>query len=268
MNYEKKYLKYKSKYFQLNNQIGGTLEDDEAREINAAFPTSTTNTTNDQINNILYMSRFLKKYKRENFHLINQTNIIRRLITYLTNYEFNVNEASVREKINDYYIFLLESLIVTINNSNSEISNGTFFYIPSDNENMTSLLTYINENKKAERYINLTLKLINAIFDKMLMKDGFLYGESGGSVFTFIIATIIYLTNNISLSKTNYSITKVKAYIKKLKTENNLNTIDIFLEDGKYNYKINIRDLSHILERLNVKNLQINELLREYIECI
>jgi hypothetical protein len=70
MNYEKKYLKYKSKYIQLNNQIGGTLEEDEAREINKAFPISTVNTTDDQINNILYMSRFLNLYKKENFRLI------------------------------------------------------------------------------------------------------------------------------------------------------------------------------------------------------
>ena len=173
MNYEKKYLKYKNKYIQLNNQIGGTLEEDEAREINAAFPISTVNTTDDQINNILNMSIFLNLYKKENFRLINESNIISRLLTYLTNYEFNVKSASVRTKIDDYYIFLLESLIVTINNSNPDKGSRNFFYIVGDNENMTSLLTYINENKKSNKYVNLTLKLINTIFDKMsmLIKD-------------------------------------------------------------------------------------------------
>lgn len=169
MNYEKKYLKYKNKYIQLNNQIGGTLEEYEATEINAAFPISTVYTTDEQINHIIYMSRFLNLYKKENFGLLNESNIISRLLTYLTNYDSNVKSTSVRSKIDDYYIFLLESLIVTINNSNPDRGSKNFFFISANNENMTSLLIYINENKKSEKYVNLTLKLINTIFDKMSM---------------------------------------------------------------------------------------------------
>jgi hypothetical protein len=128
MNYEKKYLKYKNKYIQLNNQIGGTLEEDEAREINAAFPDNTvSSTTVDEMYYIIYMCTILNLYKKEKFCLIKQTKIIRRLLTYLTNYGPNIRSPAVVSIINDYYIFLLETLIVTINNSNPTISNEDFF---------------------------------------------------------------------------------------------------------------------------------------------
>ena len=267
MNYQKKYLKYKSKYIQLNNQIGGTLEEDEALEINNAFPSNTViSTTEDEMYYIIYMCTILNLYKKEKFCLIKQTKIIRRLLTYLINYGPSIRSPAVVSIINDYYIFLLETLIVTINNSNPTILNQDFFFIPSTTENITSLLIFINENKKSEKYVNLTLKLINTIFDKMSMKDGRLYGASGDSIFLFIIATIIYLTNNISLSKTKYSITKVKDYIKKLKSEKKLNIIEITQEDDKLKYRYTSKDLSDTFKGLNVQNLKIDELLHEYFE--
>jgi hypothetical protein len=73
------------------------------------------------------MSTILNLYKKENFCLIDQTKIIKRLLTYLTNYEHNVKSPDVRRIIDDYYIFLLETLIVTINNSNPTIPNQDFF---------------------------------------------------------------------------------------------------------------------------------------------
>jgi hypothetical protein len=268
MNYEKKYLKYKNKYIQyVNNQIGGTLEEDEAREINAAFPgLSVYSTTVDEMHNIIYMCTILNLYKKEKFCLIEQTKIIRRLITYLTNYGPNIRSPAVVSIINDNYIFLLETLIVTINNSNPTISNEDFFFTPGATENITALLIFINENKKSEKYVNLTLKLINTIFDKMLMEDGVIYGAPGDTIFLFMIATIIYLTNNISFSKTKYSITKVKDYIKKLKSEKKLNIIVITQEYDKLKYRYTSKHLSDTFKGLNVQNLKIDELLHEYFE--
>jgi hypothetical protein len=90
----------------------------------------------------------------------------------------------------------------------------------------------------------------------MLIKDNRrLYDADPGSIFLFIIATIIYLTNNISFSKTKYSITKVKDYIKKLKSENKLYSIGITQEDGKFKNRHTSEDLSGALKRLNVQNL-------------
>lgn len=261
MDYEEKYLKYKSKYFKLKNQIGGTLEVEEAREINEAFPRfSTFNTTQDQILNILYMSRFLNLYKKENFHLINETKIINRLLTYLTNYDINTESQSVRNIIDDNYIFLLESLIVIINNSDFTKGSSNFFYISSDSENMTSLLTYISLYKKPEKYVKLTLKLIDAIFDKMMMIDGRLYNAHAESIFIFIVATIIYLKNNILFEKTSYSIDKVKNYIIKLKSKNMLNIIAITQDKKKLTYP----NISDAIEAINLNKLNIDDLLQEF----
>jgi len=270
MDYKKKYLKYKNKYIQIiNNQKGGTLEEDEDIEINNAFQDNkVSSTTKDGMSYIIYMCTILNLYKKEKFFLIKQTKIIRRLLTYLTNYGPNIRSPAVVSIINDYYIFLLETLIVTINNSNPTILNEDFFFIPGATENITALLIFINENKKLEKYVNLTLKLINTIFDKMLMEDGRLYNAPGDTIFLFIIATIIYLTNNISLSKTKYSITKVKDYIKKLKCKNEFYNLRIEQEDGKLKYKYTSEGLSYIFNTLNVRNLKIDELLHEYFELI
>jgi hypothetical protein len=270
MNYEKKYLKYKSKYIQLNNQIGGTLEEDEALEINAAFPgLSVSSTTVDEIYNIIYMCTILNLYKKENFSLIDQTKIIKRLLTYLTNYEHNVESLDVRSIIDNYYIFLLETLIVTINNSNPTIPNQDFFFIPNTNENMTALLTFINNNKNFSKYINLTLKLINVIIDKMSIIDYRLYKSHPGENFLFIITAIIFLKKNISEAKTNYSITKVKEYIKKLKSKNELITYLRIQQDGeKLVFPYSNERLLDKINGLNVTQLEINEILKEYFELI
>lgn len=84
------------------------------------------------------------------------------------------------------------------------------------------------------------------------MNDGVIYDVTGDSIFLFIIATIIYLTNNILFSKTKYSITKVKDYIKKLKSENKLNIIDIKREDDKLIYKYTSKDLSDTFTPLKI----------------
>ena len=266
MNYEKKYLKYKNKYIQLNNQIGGTLEEDEANEINEAFPGLTvSNTTVDEIYNIIYMCTFLNLYKKENFHLINQTRIIMHLLTYLTNYGFLIKSPDVVNIINDYYIFLLETLIVTINNSNPDISYDHFFYIPQQNQNMTALLTFINNNKNYPKYINLTLKLINTIIDKMSIIDYRLYHTQSGENFIFILTAIIFLKKNISATKTTYSITKVKEYIKKLKSEKKLITYLRIQQDGeKLVFPYSNERLLDKINGFNVTQLEINEILKEY----
>lgn len=100
------------------------------------------------------------------------------------------------------------------------------------------------------------------------MEDGHLYNAPGDTIFLFMIATIIYLTNNISLSKTKYSITKVKDYIQKLKCKKKLNIIEIIQEDGKLKYKYTSEGLSDIFNTLNVRNLKIDKLLHEYFELI
>jgi hypothetical protein len=269
MNYEKKYLKYKSKYIQLNNQIGGTLEEDEALEINAAFPgLSVSSTTVDEIYNIIYMCTILNLYKKENFSLIDQNKIIKRLLTYLTNYEHNVKSLDVRSIIDNYYILLLETLIVTINNSNPAITNQDFFFIPNTNENMTALLAFINNNKKSSKYINLTLKLINAIIDKISIIDYRLYDSNSGEFFLFIITAIIFLKKNILEAKTNYSITKVKEYIKKLKLNKKLFYYLRINQDGEklifpYSNQLLLEKITII-----VTQSEINEILQEYFELI
>jgi hypothetical protein len=277
MNYEKKYLKYKNKYIQLNNQIGGTLEEDEAQEIVSSFPDlSTYSTTTPVINTLIRMCTKLRLFNKDNYNLLyqNQNRLINKLVIYLINNENPKKNSDVIKIIDKNYLLLLETLIVTINNSDNTTQNWDFF-MHSDYdlpEGIINLLIYINkkniENKEdKEDLIYLTLKLIDVIFNKMV-KNTIFYHVPFTDKYCFFVAAVIFLEKNkhILNKKIINFIEKVKSYIQLLKSESLL--INLGLEEYGNFEATNSKDIVNIVNKykldFEVTEEKIKEIFMQY----